>query len=75
VNNIYEGELRSHEFVHLGIRPHGCEYCDKGFYTKEKLKEHIRIHTGEKPYKCDRCDFASALAGNLRKHKKNKHIT
>ena len=27
-------------------------------------------HSGEKPYKCNNCDYASAWAGDLKKHLK-----
>jgi KRAB domain-containing zinc finger protein len=55
-------------------RDHKCEFCGKGFLTKNHLKDHRNVHTGEKPYMCDFCGSTFAGEGNWRNHVKAVHF-
>ena len=41
--------------------------CDSAIFVGN-FGRHLRIHSGEKSHKCEQCDFASAHAGNLKRH-------
>ena len=51
---------------------HKCQFCEKGFFCKDKLRDHENIHTGNKPYKCrvaeGWCSYSCADHGNRSKH-------
>lgn len=51
---------------------HKCQFCEKGFFCKDKLRDHENIHTGNKPYKCrvaeGWCSYSCADTGNRSKH-------
>lgn len=32
------------ETIHLQIKSHKCEKCEKSFYSKTNLKKHLKIH-------------------------------
>ncbi|CAG2118334.1 unnamed protein product [Medioppia subpectinata] len=33
-----------HKMVHMGIKPHACQYCDKRYPQLNKLKTHQNKH-------------------------------
>ena len=49
-----------------------CEFCPKGFATKENLSDHRNVHTGEKPYKCKFCSACFASRGTHAGHQKSR---
>ena len=51
----YKSELRVHvEVMHLKIKDHLCDQCDKSFSTKSYLNNHLSTHS-EKKYTCLMC--------------------
>ena len=38
--------------VHLGVRPHLCDFCPAAFPTKGALNTHRMSHTGERNFPC-----------------------
>ena len=75
--------LKRHiECKHLEIKPKVeipfeklkfCFKCDYSDPNLSHLKRHEMTHTGEVPHKCNICDYASAQAGNLRRHIYDMH--
>uniref|UniRef100_A0A0N4ZC87 Zinc finger protein n=1 Tax=Parastrongyloides trichosuri TaxID=131310 RepID=A0A0N4ZC87_PARTI len=37
--------LKKHQFIHTGLRPHACPYCQKRFNRKDNLLRHKKTHT------------------------------
>uniref|UniRef100_A0AC35U5Z0 C2H2-type domain-containing protein n=1 Tax=Rhabditophanes sp. KR3021 TaxID=114890 RepID=A0AC35U5Z0_9BILA len=37
--------LKKHQFIHTGLRPHGCPHCQKRFNRKDNLLRHKKTHT------------------------------
>ena len=59
--------------VHLNMRNYICEQCGKAYNTKEGLKMHKNVvHLKIKKFVCQ-CGYATALSGNLKKHKATVH--
>ncbi|MNG00592.1 Zinc finger, C2H2 type [compost metagenome] len=44
--------LRQHQTVHSGEKPHVCTVCRKAFSQTSHLKVHMRTHFDEKTYSC-----------------------
>ncbi|XP_023035972.1 transcription factor Ouib-like [Drosophila willistoni] len=45
---IVQSDLKKHEFLHSGERPHRCEICNIGFPRSTNLKLHFRSKTHQK---------------------------
>lgn len=52
----------------IGVKPHVCPTCGKGFSRKMLLKQHQRVHTGERPYQCPECGKSFADRSNMSLH-------
>lgn len=65
--------LKSHQKVHLDIRPFACTLCPKRFRTRLILKQHLHVHTGIKEFQCGQCLQSFAKADSLRVHTRKKH--
>lgn len=65
--------LKSHQKVHLDIRPFACTLCPKRFRTRLILRQHLHVHTGIKEFQCSECLQSFAKADSLRLHTRKKH--
>lgn len=54
--------------VHLKLKPHKCDTCDKSFFQSSEKIVHMRVHTGEKPFACSHCDKKFHGVKLLRRH-------
>ena len=54
--------------VHLGVRPHLCDFCPAAFPTKGALNTHRMSHTGERNFPCMFCEKAFHSKHNLVTH-------
>ncbi|XP_036593865.1 zinc finger and SCAN domain-containing protein 30-like [Trichosurus vulpecula] len=63
-------DLRKHQRVHMGVKPHKCTQCGKAFSQGSVLRKHQRIHTGEKPYTCGECGKAFRGSSDLIQHQR-----
>ncbi|KAK3516862.1 hypothetical protein QTP70_027082, partial [Hemibagrus guttatus] len=62
--------LRRHQYIHTGVKPHHCSWCGKCFIQRRDLKEHQVIHTGEKPYHCSQCGKSFSRQRDLQTHQR-----
>ncbi|CAG9790038.1 unnamed protein product [Diatraea saccharalis] len=62
--------------MHLRIRPHICDICNKGFYRKSNLVEHVATHGEGKSMTCEHCGlkflYKKTLLEHLRLHSGDK---
>ena len=69
--SISHGGMRQHILVshtEEHLKPYICEYCQKGFISKQRLEFHLNTHTGNRPYMCKFCGRGFADRDNMRKH-------
>ncbi|XP_043800829.1 gastrula zinc finger protein XlCGF46.1-like isoform X2 [Apis laboriosa] len=63
-------QLKKHETVHTGAKPHQCAVCGRTFREKGTLREHHRIHTGAMPFTCEFCGKCFRFKGILTTHRR-----
>ena len=71
---------RHKKIVHLKMRGHGCDLCDRTFRDRCDLKKHIkRIHENIKDfmktnsatkYSCEECGYVTGHITNFQRHTK-----
>ena len=64
-HTMQRGNLTKHYLTHTGERPHKCNECGRGFYTREHVKRHKLVHTGEKPFLCIMCGMKFGQLGTV----------
>ena len=64
-HTVQRGNLTKHYLTHTGERPHKCNECGRGFYTREHVKRHKLVHTGEKPFLCIICGMKFGQLGRV----------
>jgi uncharacterized Zn-finger protein len=47
--------LKSHLYIHQGLKPFPCPRCNKSFARQHDLKRHEKLHEGLKPFSCIHC--------------------
>ena len=46
-NQSWTGTSKTHNMARLGVKPHVCSSCGKGFTEKSNLRKHLKIHERE----------------------------
>uniref|UniRef100_A0A3Q3D9X9 C2H2-type domain-containing protein n=1 Tax=Hippocampus comes TaxID=109280 RepID=A0A3Q3D9X9_HIPCM len=63
--------LKTHEVIHLGVKPHRCDLCPK---FRSQLAAHLQTHTDERPHLCDVCGRKFCRGYQLERHKLLVHV-
>ena len=60
--------------IHMQIRNHECDKCEKRFFDLEALTRHVTaVHDKLKPFLCEHCPFQCARTSNLNLHRRKSH--
>lgn len=60
--------------IHMGIKEHVCDICNRNFAFKSTMEDHRKIHTSEKPYSCNVCKNKFTTNSLLLRHMKCFHM-
>lgn len=50
-----ESFTRHLKFIHEGVRPFSCRFCNREFTKKSRKMDHENLHTGATPFMCVHC--------------------
>ncbi|XP_064631455.1 uncharacterized protein LOC135489827 [Lineus longissimus] len=65
-----KGNLKAHEFIHLGLKPYRCDAagCEQVFRTTEACRRHKLTHLGVKLFECVVCKVKFSTNQALKEH-------
>ncbi|XP_067844638.1 zinc finger protein PLAG1-like [Heptranchias perlo] len=52
---------------------HGCDRCERRFYTRKDVRRHTVVHTGRKDFLCQFCAQRFGRKDHLTRHTKKSH--
>ena len=70
-----QSQLKSHETIHIGIKPYKCDFCPKNFRLSNGKHVHEKQHSTDRPkYTCKICKLTFASASGCKLHQRTIHI-